>query len=1086
MYSDYRRWDTESDIIGEINSVGNVLTKIDNVHLHVSSPPSDGTCNLIRKELNPNAESFVPNRSFNLSLNSNEKGNNVTSTLNPDATPFAPKTGNAATISIETQIVTEQNPLSDLNKLRCENLNRIIFGHLNLNSIRNKFEILADIVKGRIDIMLISETKIDPSFLTEQFKIEGFSTPYRLDRKIFGAFGGGLLLYVREDIPSKLLKLCPINENFECFFIEINLYKKKWLICGNYNPKTSMISNHLHELSKCLDSYLPRYDNVILMGDFNAEPSLSSMNNFCELYNLKNLVKEPTCFKNPENPKMIDLILTNKPRSFQNTTNIETGISDCHMMTVTVMKSYYKKAPPKIISYRDYKNYSHANFRKELDEKLLQYDEPLSYDKFESIFMEIFDRHAPLKYKYLRANQSPFITKELRKEIMLRSQLRNKFIKKRSDSNNMAYKKQRNVCTTLLRKAKREYYSKLNPALIADNKKIWKTVKPLFSEKYLSKEAITIIENNEIITDDKKITEIFNTFFSNCVEGLGISIDSSLINHDINGSDPVINAISKYSHHPSILKIKEVIGCDKFSFSKTTPLSVFNQVMRLNNSTSCPKHSIPIKVIKDNIDLFTTRLEESFNLSIDESEFPINLKFADISPVHKKDDRNDKVNYRPVSILPAISKIYERLLFYQINDFIDKKLSMHQCGFRQQYNAQYCLILAVERWKRSLDQKGSYGALLTDLSKAFDCLLHDLLIAKLHAYGFDHKSLQLMHGYLTKRNQRVRINSNYSSWSEIITGVPQGSILGPLLFNIYLSDLFLFTNESNIANYADDNTPYSCEHEIEDVIVQLEKDSSTLIKWVSINGLKANPDKFHLLLNSTDLTKSIKVDKFDIFNSNSEKLLGITFDNKLTFNEHVSRLCKKASQKLHALVRVSRYMNTAKKRLIMKSFINSQFGYCPLVWLFHSRTLNTRINKIHERALRIVYDDKLSTFEDLLKRDKSVSIHIRNIQKLAIELFKVNNGVAPEILREVFPLKSTTAYPTKFPFKSHKVRTVSYGIETLLYLAPKIWNIIPISIKNAKSVNEFKQKIISWNPTNCPCKLCKTYVAGVGYVVIEQ
>ena len=189
----------------------------------------------------------------------------------------------------------------------------------------------------------------------------------------------------------------------------------------------------------------------------------------------------------------------------------------------------------------------------------------------------------------------------------------------------------------------------------------------------------------------------------------------------------------------------------------------------------------------------------------------MNLKLADITPVHKKGDRTDKTEYRPVSILPAISKVFEKLLFYQINDFMNPKLSQNQCGFRKGFSAQYCLILMLENWRKSLDNKGFCGVLLTDLSKACDYLDHGLLIAKMKAYGFDNNALLLIQSYLTNRYQRVNINSNYSSWSEILKGVPQGSILGPLLFSIYLSDIFLCSEGSNIANDADDNSPYAME-----------------------------------------------------------------------------------------------------------------------------------------------------------------------------------------------------------------------------------------------------------------------------------
>ena len=413
---------------------------------------------------------------------------------------------------------------------------------------------------------------------------------------------------------------------------------------------------------------------------------------------------------------------------------------------------------------------------------------------------------------------------------------------------------------------------------------------------------------------------------------------------------------------------------------------------------------------------------------------------------------------------------------------MDSKLSVHQCGFRKGYSAQHCLLVMLEKWKITLDKKGCCGVLLTDLSKAFDCLSHDLLIAKVDAYGFEYMSTKLIYSYLINRHQRVRINSNYSTWSDIITGVPQGSILGPLIFNIYLIDLFLFTDDADIANYADDNSPYACDLDMDAVILQLEKDSKVLLEWVSNNDLKANPDKFHLLLSDPNPNLSVEVDRFTIPNSKYEKLLGVTIDNKLTFNQHVTGLCKKASQKLHALARVSQYMNIEKRKVIMRAFINAQFGYCPLVWMFHNRTLNNRINKIHERALRIVYNDDHATFNELLKKDGSFTIHERNIQAMVIEVFKVINGISPKIMNKVFPLKESLNYCTRFPFKSRNVHTVAYGTETLNYMGPKLWSLVPNELREVKSLTEFKRNIKLWKPDKCPCRICKTYVAGLGFI----
>ena len=215
-----------------------------------------------------------------------------------------------------------------------------------------------------------------------------------------------------------------------------------------------MISNHLSTISKSIDKFVSYYDNIIIFGDFNSEISEDKMREFCELYNLRNLVKDPTCYKNPQNPSCIDLIITNRPNSFQGTIVIETGLSDFHKLTISVLKTFFKKQPPNIISYRDYRNYSPMRFRAEIEETLHNYGMfNIFNDDFVYLFMYVLNTHAPIKYKYVRANDNPFVTKEMRKAIMLRSKLRNIRNKCKSQEANLAYKRQRNICTSLLKKS---------------------------------------------------------------------------------------------------------------------------------------------------------------------------------------------------------------------------------------------------------------------------------------------------------------------------------------------------------------------------------------------------------------------------------------------------------------------------------------------------------------------------------------------------------------------------------------------------------------------------------------------------------
>ena len=223
------------------------------------------------------------------------------------------------------------------------------------------------------------------------------------------------------------------------------------------------------------------------------------------------------------------------------------------------------------------------------------------------------------------------------------------------------------------------------------------------------------------------------------------------------------------------------------------------------------------------------------------------------------------------------------------------------------------------------------------------------------------------------------------------------------------------------------------------------------------------------------------IGNFSIKNTKYQKLLGLTIDNKQTFKNNVTNLCSKASQKLHALSRVSNYMTFAQRKTIMQAFIFSQFGYCPLVWMFHSRKLNNRINKIHERALRIVYQDEQSSFDALLQRDESFTIHERNIQTLGIELYKVAWGLSPEIMKLVFPLNSRKTFVWEDIFQTFNIKTTTWGLETLAHIGPKIWSVIPKEMK-LLPLSKYIESIRKWKPI-CPCRMCKLWVKGLCYVV---
>ena len=265
------------------------------------------------------------------------------------------------------------------------------------------------------------------------------------------------MVYVRNDIVNR--KLTNNSANIEGIFIEINLRSKRWLLFAGYNNLKSNITNYLSELGRQLDNHLGKYDNILLIGDFNSETTETSMNEFCDTYNLNNLIKVNTCYKNPKNPSCIDLMLTNRTRSFQDSQAIEIGISDCHKMTISVLKAYIPKQAPICISYRDYKNYDSNLFHLQLLEKLNELDDNNTcYDNFQDIFMKLLNSHAKMKRKYVRANNGPFMNRclsNIYKAIMNRSRLKNRYLKNPNKENEIKFKRQRNYCVNLLRKEKK-------------------------------------------------------------------------------------------------------------------------------------------------------------------------------------------------------------------------------------------------------------------------------------------------------------------------------------------------------------------------------------------------------------------------------------------------------------------------------------------------------------------------------------------------------------------------------------------------------------------------------------------------------
>ena len=981
----------------------------------------------------------------------------------------------------QDEVLSEENASDLLRKIRIKNVNKVVIGSLNINSLPNKFAELKEVIGKNIDVLAIQETKLDSSFPPQQFVIDGYSEPYRLDRN---RDGGGVLIYVREDIPSKILTKHCFTKHVEGIFIEINLRKTKLLFFGGYRSEHQQYglskSDFLEQLGFGLDTYCS-YEKILIAGDLNIDSEEEILQEFLFEQNLKNLVKHPTCYKNVENPSCIDLFLTNSFLSFQHTTTVETGLSDFHKMAVTVLKTTFPKAQPKIIYYRDYKNFDLSMFRNELRLELRK-NEDQGYFHFEVTFLRVLEKHAPMKQKVLRANDKPYMTKILRKAIMRRSALRKKYLKEKSEESLKFFKKQKNYTKRLAKRERTKYFANLDLNNYTDNIKFWNTVKPMFSSSCIGSNKITLVEKGEIVTDDKVLAETFNGFFIDAVSSLSIEENRAILDDASDEINPVRKAVKKFSHHPSILNIKKhVQNVDKFSFWEVDVSEMIIEINNLDAKKSGTFMNIPVKRLKEVADIVATPLSEIWKSEIVWGrKFAGELKLGDITPLHKKLENILKENYRPVSLLPVVSKLFERIMQKQMKTFIETFLSPFLCGYRKGYNTQYALLAMIEKWKKCLDGKGGFaGAILMDLSKAFDTINHELLIAKLEAYGFGDSALETLHSYLTDRWQRTKVNSSFSTWRELLCGVPQGSVLGPILFNIYLNDLFYELYD--VCNFADDTTLYACDIELENVLSQLEDNAYTAILWFENNYMKLNEGKCHFLFSGSPEHLWIKVGSEKIWESQYEKLLGVKVDKDMSFELHLKTLCKKVNQKVSALARIAGILPFQKRHILLKTFIESQFSYCPLIWMFCSCTLNKKINHIHERALRIVYRDYESSFEDLLKKDKSLTFHHRNIHQVAIEMFKIKEGLSPPFMKDIF--SNDVEENFRNDFRRPNINSVKKGCRSLRNFGPIVWNdMLPEKYKSCLTLEEFKSSIKSWEPENCPCELCNPIIPGLGRI----
>ena len=304
------------------------------------------------------------------------------------------------------------------------------------------------------------------------------------------------------------------------------------------------------------------------------------------------------------------------------------------------------------------------------------------------------------------------------------------------------------------------------------------------------------------------------------------------------------------------------------------------------------------------------------------------------------------------------------------------------CGFRKANSTQYALFRLIQSWQKELYESGFVGTLLMDFFKAYGRLPHDLMVAKLEAYGLAKVSLQLISDYLSYRKQSTKTGSAYSDLANVIRGIPQGSICGPLLFNIFINDIFLVVEKSDICNFTDYNTLYFHGSILPLILNNLERDMRKILYWFKINSLKTSPGKFQFMIlgKKNRLKYSLKIGSITIKESDEVQLLGVAIDKALNFKKHIENLCRTARYKLLALRRIRKYLTLDKAKPLGNAFIDSQSNYAPLIWIFCHKTTYLGMQKIHHKTLKVIYQSDAS-YDDLLQLSNSAVFIDGNIQK---------------------------------------------------------------------------------------------------------
>ena len=932
--------------------------------------------------------------------------------------------------------------------------------HLNIASLPFHVEDLHNFLVNmstKPSIIGISESKLkkdNPSLIN-------ISLPdYNIEQTDTESASGGTLLYISKSlnyINRQDLNLYKSKE-LETTFIEVILPKRERnLIVGTIYRHPCMDTDEFNTqyLPKLLSSITKeiKHKDFILMGDFNIDLLNYSFDNkvaefLDKMYSssLLPLITHPTRISKTSQT-LIDNIFSTIISDESKTGNITTVISDhfCQFVSLPISE---KTDNDKEQYGRNFRNLNKGQASQDINNinwayflELGKRSPNLSLEKYLTQMNSIIDKHLPLKKlskQDILQREKPWMTKGLIKSIKVKNVIHGKMrrakdLNRKEDLFNK-YKTYKNKITKLTRLSKANHFNQF----FIDNKanllKVWQGVKSIINTKpSKNKQNITTLKiNDKIISDKKNIAETMNKFFTDIPKKIESKIKQSK------------KDFRQYLGNPSP---------DIFILNQTNPKEVELKIGSLKNNKTNGPNSLPTKFMKEFKKEISIPLSLIINLSFSTGIFPNRLKLANIFPIHKSGDKDNCNNYRPIALLSNISKIIEKLVHTRLYFYLEKNsiLYKHQYGFRLNHSTTHALIATTEEIRNACDN-GKYACIAyLDLKKAFDTVNHNVLLEKMSHYGIKGITSNWFRSYLVERNQYTTIGDYHSTLQEIYYGVPQGSVLGPLLFILYINDLHQVIQHCSVFHYADDTNLLLINKSLKTIVSYVNHDLALITDWLRANKISLNTSKTKVLIYKPKTVRINKKLNFRISGqkveiSDSIKYLGLHLKDTLEWDNHLKVIIKKLQRAIGILSKIRHYVPKWLLRTIYFSLFNSHLIYGCEIWGQRETGLFRNIQDLQDKAIRII-NFKLDDHDVNSLYHENKILKITDFIALKNTLFVKDSleGNTPTSLQNIFKLAREmhnhgTRNARNNLIDIPQVRTQTYGHFSIKSRCATIWN----------------------------------------------